>query len=123
MACRVADEAREFSQADIDRVKGSISENMDSVCTGCGYCLKDCEQNIPIASYMQIYNDRAMFGKSDEEMVESMKFHLEWGLVAGRAADAADCIQCGKCQEACTQHLNIIERLGEIAEWEKKVGQ
>ena len=28
---------------------------------------------------------------------------------------ASDCIACGKCEKACTQHLPIIERLKEIS--------
>ena len=31
------------------------------------------------------------------------------------AKKAAECIACGKCERACTQHLPIIERLKEIA--------
>lgn len=29
--------------------------------------------------------------------------------IKGKKADA--CTQCGKCEEACTQHLHIIEAL------------
>ncbi|MHC5119315.1 MAG: 4Fe-4S dicluster domain-containing protein [Planctomycetota bacterium] len=36
-----------------------------------------------------------------------------------RKANAADCIQCGRCEMACTQHLDIINRLNQIAEWEQ----
>jgi (R,R)-butanediol dehydrogenase/meso-butanediol dehydrogenase/diacetyl reductase len=35
----------------------------------------------------------------------------------------AQCVTaCGQCEEACTQHLNIIERLQELARWEEKAG-
>jgi len=44
-----------------------------------------------------------------------------WGLLVDRAADAGDCVECAACEEACTQHLDIIERLKEIAGWEKKL--
>ena len=120
MACRVAENCKPFTQADIDRVKKHISESMNSICTGCGYCLKHCPQNIPIAGYMQCFNDKILFGTDDEKMVEKMKFHHEWGLVANRTASAADCTQCRQCEEACTQHLDIVERLRQIAEWEKQ---
>jgi predicted aldo/keto reductase-like oxidoreductase len=33
---------------------------------------------------------------------------------------SAECIKCGKCEEECTQHLPIIDRLKQIAEWEEK---
>jgi uncharacterized protein len=28
---------------------------------------------------------------------------------------AAECLKCGQCEKACTQHLPIIERLAAIA--------
>ncbi len=120
MACRVADSSRPFSPKEIERIKKHLAENMNSLCTGCGYCLEGCPEKIPIASYMQFYNQKTMFGKSDDEMMEDIDLQHNWQLLAERAADAADCSECGRCEEACTQHLNIIERLREIAQWEKK---
>ncbi|MBW8016798.1 MAG: aldo/keto reductase [Planctomycetes bacterium] len=120
-ACDVAAGSKPFTQEDIERVKSNVSENMNAICTGCGYCMKCCEKEIPVANYMQAYNDKAMFHKSEKELIEETKFHHEWGLLVDRKASAADCIQCGKCEAECTQHLNIIERLGEMAEWEAKI--
>jgi predicted aldo/keto reductase-like oxidoreductase len=117
-ACRAAD-AEPMTEEDIARIKSHISKNMTRICTACGYC-EECPQNIPIPSYMQIYNDKAVFGKSDEELIESMDFHHNWGLLAEPRGCAAACIACGRCEESCTQHLNITERLKEIAGWEAK---
>lgn len=121
MACKVADNSSPFTQEDIARIKENVSEKMDALCTGCGYCMKCCPQEIPIANYMQFYNDKAMFNKTEEELLKETKFQHEWGLLVDRKASAADCIQCGECETECTQHLHIMERLAEIAEWESKV--
>jgi len=43
-----------------------------------------------------------------------------WGITESHRARANECIECGQCEEACTQHLPIIERLKEIASWENK---
>lgn len=118
MACRIADEGTTFNDKDLERIQRRLGENMNAVCTGCGYCW-DCPKEIPVPAYMQFYNEKQMFGKSDEKMVKDIKRAHEWGLLVGRKASAKDCIRCGKCEEACTQHLPIIERLKEIEKWER----
>jgi len=119
-ACRAADRVSPFADADLDRIRKRLSAAMDSVCTGCGYCA-GCPQNIPVAAYMQFYNRKQMFAEGDEEMRKALAFDHDWGLVADRKAEAAECVECGRCEEACTQHLNIVERLKEIAEWERAI--
>jgi predicted aldo/keto reductase-like oxidoreductase len=120
-ACKVADNCTAFTDDDIERVKRNISEGMDSLCTGCGYCVGCCPQDIPVPSYMQFYNDKIIRKKTDRQMVDHLRHHYEWGILVDRKANAGDCTQCGQCEEACTQHLNIIERLEQIADWEEKL--
>lgn len=120
-ACRVADNCQPFQPEDIERIRKRVARGMDKLCTGCGYCLESCVQNIPIASYLQYYNAKSMFGRTDEEMMTGLKEQYEWQLLVGRKAEAGDCIECGKCEEACTQHLPIMERLREMAEWQKEM--
>ena len=120
MACRVAKNARPFTADDIERIRKNVSENMDAVCTGCGYCMVDrCTEKIPVAGYMQVYNEKYLGEKSPDEMVDVMDHHLHWGILVDRKGTAAECIECEKCETACTQHLKIISRLKELAEWEK----
>ena len=118
-ACKIADAAKTFTDEDIDRLRGHLSEKMNSLCTGCGNCLKCCPQNIPVPNYMQVYNEKPLFGRSEKEMLQKVKGNHRWGLLVDRAADAGDCTECSACEQACTQHLNIIERLKEIDAWEK----
>ena len=120
-ACRAAGNSREFSESEIENLKSHLSKNMDSLCTGCGYCLGVCPQGIPVANYMQYYNEKVLFGKSDKEMIDQAKFHREWKLLANNKADSEDCTQCGECEGVCTQHLNIVERLAETAKWESSI--
>jgi len=120
-ACRIAEKCKPFTQADIDRVKENVSNNMDSLCTGCGYCLASCSEKIPVANYMQVYNEKILSDLSEKEMLDKMKFHRTWGLLADCRANANDCIVCGECEQACTQHLNIVERLAQLRKWETKV--
>lgn len=119
-ACRVAQNARPFSAADLEALRRRLSANMDSLCTGCGYCLKDCPAGIPIASYMLYYNNKLLFNQTEEELAKYIGPEKEWGLLGTRQADAGACTSCGRCEEACTQHLAIIDRLAEVARWEEK---
>ena len=119
-ACRVADEDRPFRDEQREAVRRRLGENMNAVCTACGYC-KGCPQDIPVVSYMQYYNEKAMFSETDEKMKKRIKFHHNWGLLVGRQAEASDCTACGQCEEACTQHLDITARLEEIAAWEAEL--
>lgn len=121
MACRAADNCAEFTAEDIERVKRNISEGMDSLCTGCGYCAGCCPKEIPVPAYMQVYNDRFIRKKTDKEMIDYLSHHYTWGILVDRKASASDCSKCHECETACTQHLNIIERLEQIAEWEERL--
>jgi len=66
---------------------------------------------------MQLYNEKQIFGSSDKEM---KKKTCLWCITESHGARANECIECGQCEEVCTQHLPIIERLKEIASWENK---
>ncbi len=81
---------------------------LNNLCTGCGYC-KGCPKGIEIPKFMDSYNQKIFTGK-DDAVKERLDGH--WGIAK---EPAADCIACGKCERACTQHLPIIERLKEIA--------
>ncbi|MBN1436776.1 MAG: aldo/keto reductase [Sedimentisphaerales bacterium] len=121
-ACKVADSSQPLSEADIDRVRKHLGDNLNEICTGCGYCLADCPKKIPIASYMLVYNNYQMFNHTDQEMAQDIKNNKGYGILVG-APPASDCIACKRCLDNCTQHLNIVERLEKIAHWEELIKQ
>ncbi len=118
-ACRIADSDRGFSEEERIAIRGKFGSNMNAICTGCGYC-KACPVGINIPGYMLFYNEKQMFGKSDEDMIKEVYGLEYWNYAAGSAATASGCIGCRQCEEECTQHLPIIERLQAIAAWEEK---
>lgn len=120
-ACKVADHAAPFTEADIERIRSHVTKNMDALCTGCGYCMGRCPVDIPIASFMQFYNNKLLHNKTDVEMAKDLGLDRIWGILAHSEANAGDCVRCGRCEMACTQHLDIMQRLGTTAEWEKIV--
>ena len=85
--------------------------SFEGLCTGCAYC-DDCPQGIPIPKFMDSYNQKLLSSNSDDgAILERLKDH--WNI---EKAKAADCIACGLCEGACTQHIDIIQRLKHIAE-------
>ena len=78
-----------------------------------------CPVDIPIASFMQFYNSKLLQEKTEDEMSKALAFEQKWGILVDRQANASDCVKCGRCEMACTQHLDIVCRLEKAAEWEK----
>ena len=97
-----------YTQEQIEQIKTNIEEGFNDLCTQCGYCLP-CPAGVEIPKLMEAYNHRIL-GRSDQDIIDRLRWH--WGL---SPQDARKCTQCGQCQEKCTQHLPIIERLKHIA--------
>ncbi|MDK2800688.1 MAG: uncharacterized protein PWQ70_2307 [Clostridiales bacterium] len=98
----------EMTEERLNEMAKKLNESLDALCTGCQYC-KGCPKDIEIPKYMDAYNMRIL-KKPDKEVNNRLKYH--WGI---NKKKAAECIACGKCEELCTQHLPIIERLKYIA--------
>ena len=103
----------------LNNLKNKLGKNMNEICTGCGYC-KVCPEGINIPGYMLFYNEKQMFKKSDEEMINEVYGLEYWNYTMNAKKFSKDCIKCGKCQRECTQHLPIVDRLKEISVWEEK---
>jgi predicted aldo/keto reductase-like oxidoreductase len=91
-------------------LKAKSSASLEGICTGCAYC-DDCPQEIPIPKFMDAYN-QMLLAKSPSPSNITNRLNWHWGL---NPKKAGDCISCGQCEKACTQHINIIKRLGEIS--------
>jgi uncharacterized protein len=99
----------------LEQIKAAAGAGFEGLCTGCQYC-DHCPEEIPIPKLMDAYNHRLLLG-DDKQMVNRLKMHWELSPAA-----AAKCIACGICEELCTQHLPIIERLAELAALEPVTG-
>jgi predicted aldo/keto reductase-like oxidoreductase len=89
---------------ELAKAKANSDKSFEGVCTGCAYC-DNCPQGIPVPKFMDAYN-RKILGEKDEGIQNALKWH--WSL---SPETAKNCTQCGSCESACTQHLNIMERL------------
>lgn len=96
-------------QALIERVREAYTGLSPIPCTGCRYCMP-CPNGVEIPAIFRIYREKVMY-KADR--MARMRYHGgPWGI--GPDQDATNCVECGKCVEACPQHI-------EIPEWLKKV--
>ncbi|MDL2216671.1 aldo/keto reductase [Desulfovibrio sp. OttesenSCG-928-M14] len=99
---------RPFTLERIEHIRTRISQDLDSLCTGCQYC-NGCPQGIEIYKPMLSYNTFILSRGDTQGFLEDME--VAWRLPP---AHIFDCIECGLCEEKCTQHLPIRERLAHI---------
>ncbi len=81
-------------------------------CTGCQYCMP-CINGVNIPRNFQAYNEFYLSG--DEQQARSMYVLFLMGALTGVRADASLCKGCQQCIERCPQHINIPEKLKEVA--------
>lgn len=83
-------------------------------CTACRYCVEGCPKQIPIPEIFAAMNLRLGEGKT-EEAVKAYDEAVQGRGAARGAGLASDCIACGQCENACPQHIPVIEKLKDCA--------
>ena len=100
-----------LTQSELDTLAAArkkLAELIAVPCTGCHYCMEDCPVSMPIASIMESLNRAALYGEE--------KGKGNYGFATRDGVVASDCIQCGQCEAACPQHIDIITQLETAAE-------
>jgi uncharacterized protein len=115
-AIRAVDGFKPISPEAIKKIRSSIKEAFNELCTGCCYC-DSCPQGIPIPKMMDTYNQHILNDKP-REMINRLRWH--WGIGL-EDKYLSKCNQCGQCEEACTQKLPICDRLKFIRDEAQKV--
>lgn len=92
----------------ISRVRDIYRERMRVPCTNCRYCMP-CPSGVNIPECFNRLNIAYMF-----EDPGFAKATYNIFLRAGGKASA--CVECGKCEESCPQHIRIREHLREAVE-------
>lgn len=82
-------------------------------CTACRYCTAGCPKKISIPDLFACMNTKSIYHDWNADYY--------YGQVHTKAGGkASDCIECGKCEAACPQHLSIRKLLKDVAkEFEK----
>lgn len=96
----------------IKNVSESYKSKIKVDCTDCKYCMP-CPSSVNIPRCFSIYNNGHMFND-----VENAKKIYNKHMNEENKASA--CTECGKCEEACPQNIEIIDKLKEVVEAFKK---
>ena len=93
----------------------SIFRGMNLIpCTACRYCTDGCPRQIAIPDLFAVMNTKQIYHDWNADFYYN-------NVYTGAGRRASDCIQCGRCEKACPQHLPIRRLLTEIAaEFEKQ---
>lgn len=108
-AVAAVEDFKPYSAHHLGRIRGCILDSFDDLCTGCQYCLP-CPQAVDIPRLMESYNQKILSGGDDQAILSRLRYH--WGVTPEAAAV---CNYCGACEDRCTQHLPIHERMKHIA--------
>lgn len=93
----------------VNQVKEAYERRIKVGCTGCEYCLP-CPNNVSIPRIFSLYNEASMF--------DDLQAYLDgYNRLITDEKDASQCIECGNCEAACPQNLEIIKQLKEAHEF------
>lgn len=110
---RTAGSVKRPDRGAVERYIKKFSDLGESFCTGCGYCLDHCPENIQIHLYAGMWDRVRMRLPDDARRVYQIYLRDEERWLKGRRA--SDCTQCGECEQVCTQKLPLREFLRSIA--------
>lgn len=96
----------------VGNVADKYRELMPIGCTGCQYCMP-CPAGVNIPSCFEVFNTGTMFEEPQQRT--QFVYAVMNGGARGNKTYASQCIECGQCMEHCPQHIEIPDRLKEVA--------
>ncbi len=95
----------------IESVKNKFEELMKVPCTGCAYCMP-CPAGVNIPACFEQLNNKSYFGLLNAKGMYMMQTA---GLMSEKTSKASQCIDCGKCERHCPQHIEIRKDLKQVS--------
>ncbi len=105
-AVHAADTFIPYTEEQSAAIQSRYGIEFDTFCTSCKYC-NVCPEDIPVWAFMETHNHYRL--KEGESIRNRLKFHWSTDM------DVLErCTSCRQCEEACTQHLPILQRFEEL---------
>lgn len=98
-------------RATIERAQHELAKIPLIPCTRCNYCAKVCPNEIGISGTFTAMNMHTLYGD-----LETAKKERTWQVDRHSKRPADDCIKCGRCEQACPQHIKIRDELARSIE-------
>lgn len=92
----------------IEKVKDFYKSLEKVKCTNCRYCMP-CPKNVNIPAIFSVYNSAFIFNNDPLKAKEAYYVRIK------EQERAVNCVNCGKCEEKCPQHIHIMALLQKIA--------
>ena len=97
-------------KAVIERARDELAKIPVIPCTTCDYCAKVCPMNIGISGSFTALNMYTLY--KNYELAKGREY---FDVVIKGHKRAGECIKCGKCEQACPQHIEIRKELERVA--------
>lgn len=105
----VADSMNLENEKVIEALRDTLKSKIKINCTDCKYCMP-CPNGVNIPACFECLNNSSMFND-----IEGIKNNMYKYLIE-QDVDASKCIECGKCEKSCPQHIDIINKLKKVNE-------
>lgn len=89
----------------LQNVVSAINKKIKVGCTGCGYCMP-CPMGVDIPGTFAAYNRCYSDG-----LYTAYKEYLMCTALRKNSSRASKCVECGKCEQHCPQHIAIRKEL------------
>ena len=102
---------RPLNEAERDTIRKAqeVINGIHSIpCTACRYCTEGCPMSIPIPDIFAARNTQLIWGNIQQGQ-------QEYDRATAKGGKAGTCIQCGQCESACPQQIDVITRLQDCA--------
>jgi len=90
----------------IEKVADTLRRRVQNNCTACRYCMP-CPAGVDIPKCFSIWNTYHIYENESQAK-------WQWTQEISDAQKASSCVKCGKCEQACPQHISIREDLARL---------